>query len=73
MEENRCICCGEIIPEGLQVCPSCQVSACHYVVCTKEAYEKCEFNGSCWPGMRVSSNSDCAEFILKEGKRNGQA
>ena len=23
--DNRCICCGEIIPEGLQVCPNCMV------------------------------------------------
>lgn len=22
--ENRCICCGEIIPEGRQVCPKCE-------------------------------------------------
>lgn len=22
--EDRCICCGEIIPEGRQVCPICQ-------------------------------------------------
>ena len=22
--ENRCICCGEIIPEGRQVCPACE-------------------------------------------------
>lgn len=21
--ENRCVCCGEIIPEGRQVCPQC--------------------------------------------------
>lgn len=21
--ENRCVCCGEIIPEGRQVCPNC--------------------------------------------------
>jgi len=21
---NRCICCGEIIPEGRQVCPGCE-------------------------------------------------
>lgn len=26
MAENRCICCGEIIPEGMMVCPKCQVS-----------------------------------------------
>ena len=69
MEENRCICCGVIIPEGLQVCPSCQVSAS--VVCTKDAYDKCQFNGICWPGIKVPCNSDCAEFIQKEGKKNG--
>lgn len=22
--EERCICCGEIIPEGRQVCPNCE-------------------------------------------------
>lgn len=22
--ENRCVCCGEIIPEGRQVCPLCE-------------------------------------------------
>ena len=21
--DNRCVCCGEIIPEGRQVCPNC--------------------------------------------------
>lgn len=25
--EDRCICCGEIIPEGRQVCPSCEEKA----------------------------------------------
>lgn len=24
--ENRCICCGEIIPEGRMVCPICERS-----------------------------------------------
>lgn len=24
---ERCICCGEIIPEGRQVCPSCEAAA----------------------------------------------
>lgn len=23
MSENRCVCCGAIIPEGTQVCPKC--------------------------------------------------
>lgn len=24
MSENKCVCCDEIIPEGRQVCPSCE-------------------------------------------------
>lgn len=24
-KENRCVCCGELIPEGRQVCPKCEV------------------------------------------------
>ena len=27
MSENRCVCCGEIIPEGSQVCRLCQMEA----------------------------------------------
>lgn len=25
--ENRCVCCGEIIPEGRMVCPKCEKGA----------------------------------------------
>lgn len=25
MAENRCVCCGEIIPEGMIACPNCLV------------------------------------------------
>ena len=25
MNDNRCICCGEIIPEGMIACPNCLV------------------------------------------------
>ena len=24
MDSERCVCCGEIIPEGRQVCPQCE-------------------------------------------------
>lgn len=27
MYDNRCVCCGVIIPEGLQVCPACVAKA----------------------------------------------
>lgn len=25
--ENRCVCCGTIIPEGRMVCPLCEMEA----------------------------------------------
>ena len=25
MSDNRCVCCGEIIPEGMIACPNCLV------------------------------------------------
>lgn len=27
MNNNRCVCCGTIIPEGRQVCPTCETEA----------------------------------------------
>ena len=24
MNDNTCVCCGEPIPEGMQVCPKCR-------------------------------------------------
>jgi RNA polymerase subunit RPABC4/transcription elongation factor Spt4 len=27
-DTNRCVCCGKIIPEGRQVCPTCEKEAC---------------------------------------------
>lgn len=27
MSENRCVCCGEIIPEGRQICIICENNA----------------------------------------------
>ena len=24
MSEDRCVCCGDVIPEGRQVCPKCE-------------------------------------------------
>ena len=27
MAEDRCVCCGEIIPEGMMVCPNCLVAS----------------------------------------------
>ena len=27
MNENRCVCCGAVIPEGRMVCPDCERKA----------------------------------------------
>ncbi len=27
MQDNTCICCGQIIPEGRTVCPACEEAA----------------------------------------------
>lgn len=27
MMEDKCVCCGEVIPEGRQVCPQCETKA----------------------------------------------
>lgn len=27
--EDRCVCCGEIVPEGRMVCPKCEAGAAH--------------------------------------------
>ena len=46
MQENRCICCGAVIPEGMQVCPECRVEqeseAPEYslIILQKEGQEK---------------------------------
>lgn len=80
--ENRCISCGEIIPEGLQVCHSCMKSPGRKIVrCVKPAYDLCPFNVLCDPGCKVGENTDCAEFIAsimaieekKAGRKDGQA
>jgi predicted nucleic acid-binding Zn ribbon protein len=34
MINNRCVCCGEIIPEGRMVCPQCEYdNTYHCIVC----------------------------------------
>lgn len=29
--EDRCVCCGALIPEGRQVCPTCERGACMHM------------------------------------------
>lgn len=41
MADNRCVCCGEIIPEGMIACPNCLV-----VSKKKTELKPCPFCGS---------------------------
>ena len=38
--EDRCICCGAVIPEGRQICPQCEVKKCGFedMDCTRNPY-----------------------------------
>lgn len=38
--ENSCICCGRVIPEGRQVCPSCEQGVCPTI---KDSGQRTEF------------------------------
>lgn len=46
MRENRCICCGTVIPEGMQVCQECraeqedEVPEYRFIVLQKEGQEE---------------------------------
>ena len=51
MSEDRCVCCGEIVPEGTMVCINCEKSdqtiyieggkrKCDTIMCIKQWYNK---------------------------------
>ena len=40
MAENRCVSCGEIIPEGGQVCPACMEKAVRQAAREKEKFDR---------------------------------
>ena len=53
MRDNRCIICGEIIPEGSQICSNCQIGDNKQIE-SKEKYEKCEAIA-----LYLSKNTNC--------------
>lgn len=48
---NYCICCGEIIPEGRQVCPQCEFDA--------------NFNDKRLCNMHINSNRKSKKSYIK--------
>jgi hypothetical protein len=41
---DRCICCGEIIPEGMLACPNCLVASKQQAMKSKQFDEKLDFD-----------------------------
>ena len=58
--EDRCVCCGKIIPEGRQVCWHCE----NEVRCTKklsigqELHERCENKNNRTKSEKIEVNQD---------------
>ena len=46
--EDRCVCCGEIIPEGRMVCPMCENQPIEKWDSSRECTFTCELNKKTW-------------------------
>ena len=55
MAENRCVCCGVIVPEGRQVCPTCEARA------SEAKYDPDEF----FHHKRQNKLTDCADCVTR--------
>lgn len=64
MNNNRCVSCGAIIPEGLQVCPNCDIKACQDCKYSEleNGYLKCKRFI-----LFVDKNYKC-DFFIEEGR-----
>lgn len=57
-DADRCVCCGEIVPEGRQVCPQCERTSCEADMANKE---RCPVRELCkHPLTKI-----CAEDAIK--------
>lgn len=79
MSEDRCVCCGEIVPEGRMVCPNCEkpkkprkcnhpeeAPACYFHyngVCSREHNYEC-------PALAMKNLSHGEMVQIAEGKKN---
>lgn len=77
MSDNTCLVCGEIIPEGRQVCIKCTMSPCP-PQCPNRT-ESCKFDGTCdryakWNGwhqerLAEKHRQQAAEADIYEARR----
>lgn len=65
--ENRCVCCGEIIPEGIQVCYSCMNSFITDVAPVRHGHWK---TNSDRPDSLICSVCNCGFDMWKHDPHN---
>ena len=71
MSEDRCVCCGAIIPEGRQVCPTCEkangaivkVETCF---CDADGMPKNQLSAACLNGSRLPIARNGARHIAAQ-------
>jgi len=79
MSEDRCICCGDIVPEGRMVCPNCEKPKkprrCNYP--EESPYCAFHYNGICTrdhnyecPALAMKNLSHGEMVQIAEGKQN---
>lgn len=72
MSDNRCVCCGEIIPEGMQVCVHCVSKFSKKDRCWLYKYNCPSRTAACWglPDQGCPVYRWFKMLIMKDGVRN---
>lgn len=60
--ENNCVCCGETIPEGLQICPNCERKFGNIKKIETNFYDKEEIYENCT--VQVLTNTKTGEVSI---------
>ena len=62
MDAEKCVCCGEVIPEGRQVCPSCEKFNCAH--CDSDGF--CRVYSSYDVAYKCPGDGDCEKYVEVE-------
>lgn len=69
MSVDRCVCCGDIVPEGRQVCLMCEATStkCKCVVCGNEFYRHKPNNN------QITCSDECHRIRDRQLRKNRKA